>query len=912
MNASWLQSQTVRRVAGLMTDPRPAWLWAAGERETLIWRNRASEAFIGKLRRKRWDEFVPVSRQVARNIRLGTLDLASLSRMQFSLGSKPISATCTCTPVLLETGETGLLVVLADPVGAGALAAAEIPALQFLPLLGANQSYVLRDAEGQVIAGSEDGRHRALDAHEPSAVLSAGPHGAQLLVYAEFATRVEDAENQDVTVDIPSVDEAPQFVGPDNAAEWLEPDGDGNASDSTPTGDRDVEPPIELPREGLVTVIGMETAEELRELREFAASDHDAVPKPNDTSLPDPDSDGLPRDLTLLLDKLAGSGNLFAPLDQTDENSITDTPDPVEPDDAATPESQRSAGQIWRLVGERFTPDLSTESEYPATGDEDDDQRNDPVPTGNSPDEAAEPVQDKESVDRISRYNFDELSRILGDRVSNDSEADETKTPRSSRTHRSGGSLVTLGDENLILNRLPLGLLVFRDQNLLFANRALTELLGYADTASLRDAGLAAVFPGAGDGADEAGPVTQLRMADGSMLNVTARLQTISWQGRSALLLSARRQEKAASADSSVRRFAEALAEAQGQGYFETSRAGIISSVSGRAAALFGRSPDILIGRPVHGLIALNEGARLRSFLERPARFAGGERPSHTFDGSDPAFEVLMFAEGMAGIVTSYFGFLRRLPEAEGSKRSDNELDPAILARVSRSIRQPVNSIVGFSELIRSQAFGPIESPRYVEYARHIRSAGHDIAGLIDELEEFAQLRSTDFSVQRAEVDLAFLLERSVKRVRAHASNARVLVRSGISAGLPPINADAETLSQAVLNLLASAIEQTPEGGQVVLSAQVRADGSIEVHVRDSGNAFGSELDERFVVFRDGVSADGEARKPVRSSVGLALTRSLVAVNACLLNVDPSPGAGTLMSLVIPAELVSSPPPTFF
>ena len=80
-------------------------------------------------------------------------------------------------------------------------------------------------------------------------------------------------------------------------------------------------------------------------------------------------------------------------------------------------------------------------------------------------------------------------------------------------------------------------------------------------------------------------------------------------------------------------------------------------------------------------------------------------------------------------------------------------------------------------------------------------------------------------------------------------------------------------------------------------------DGNVAIHVRDGAES-GTDLGERFVVFRDGVDKDGEQLNPVRSSVGLALTRSLLAVNACTLSVDPTAGTGTLFSLLIPAELV--------
>src|SRR5690606_37760300 len=118
-----------------------------------------------------------------------------------------------------------------------------------------------------------------------------------------------------------------------------------------------------------------------------------------------------------------------------------------------------------------------------------------------------------------------------------------------------------------------------------------------------------------------------------------------------------------------------------------------------------------------------------------------------------------------------------------------------------------------------------------------------------------------------------------------------------VSERLPRVRADRGSLSQAVLNLLASAIDQTPAGGKVVLSANQADDGSVQVHVRDSAMA-PSDPAERFVVFRD-----GDASASFRSSLGLALTRSLLAVNGCTLTLDPTGSAGTLMIVSIPAEL---------
>jgi K+-sensing histidine kinase KdpD len=253
--------------------------------------------------------------------------------------------------------------------------------------------------------------------------------------------------------------------------------------------------------------------------------------------------------------------------------------------------------------------------------------------------------------------------------------------------------------------------------------------------------------------------------------------------------------------------------------------------------------------------------------------------------------------------VQGYFGFLTKKPVQPVRIDSEDDPEPEMLGRLSRGIRRPLNTIIGFADLIRSSAVGAGEVARAAEYARDIRTAGLEIAVLVDELDDFARLRAGHYATKVAPVDLGSLLEGCVTRVRTQASAARVLVRSAIAERLPAIRADRASLEQALLNLLASAIDQTPIGGSVVVSAQLQEDSAVAVHVRDGAQS-GVDLADRFVVFRDGVDKDGEVLQPVRSSVGLALTRSLLAVNACSLSVDPVAGAGTLFSLLVPADLV--------
>lgn len=846
MDAEWIKSPTARRVLVHWTDPRPAWLWSA-DGQRLLWRNRAARFCGARLRKtgvRMPPSVVPIKGQVARLIRLGSLGRPSLSRIQFLAGEKPVSITCTITPLLMDSENSALLVVAVDPIDAQVLDAGEGDDRQSESLFPPEAEYVLFKG-GQVAGGSAG----ALEQLPPSALgpipeLSVGSEQVEFDGWRGTVTRLK-AGPPDAMLLV--------FVPAES--------GTTSASATVPQTE-----PARAPDEPLLP-LGLEPSEN----PDGPAEEPVAAP-------PEPPSGPQ-------------TGNLFAPA--ADEI--------VEEADAET--------TIRAIID---------------FADDDDADEAEDVPEPDAKEAPALPPEpDPETVERVSRYNFDELSRILTDRVGADTgntakakpqpEPQEPRPPLRTVTPvpqvkpAREGQLVNLAGDTFILNRLPLGILVFRDQQVLFANRSITEMIGYDSVEDLRSAGLAAIFPDAGSGSQEAGPINHLVQRSGTLVPVTARLQSISWQGRPALMLSASTTEVRTGHESAVRAFAEHLATARGDGFIETMRSGSISQISATAISMLGLQKPI-IGKPLTALIAPDGIPGLQRFLERPARFAETSRPMLVIPGIKDGTELLIFAQGQAGIVSSYFALVRKKPGATTAlpppTEQPAEIEPSLLARVSRSVRRPLNTIVGFADLIRSSAFGPIHNPRYLEYARDIKAAGMEITALVDELDDYARLRDGRYVPRVTDVDLVSLLSASVVRVRGQAGAARVLIRSGISERLPRVRIDRAALGQAVLNLLASAIDQTPAGGSVILSAQPQDDGSIAIHVRDSGPVR-PDPSEGFVVFRDEVGHDGTVLSSIRSSVGLALTRSILEVNQCALSIDPAGGTGTLFSLVIPAALIA-------
>lgn len=897
MDADWIKSPSGRRVLVHWADPRPAWLWS-GDGTHLLWRNPAARFFAARLKKsglKLAPETVPIKGQVPRILRLGSPGRSSLSRIQFLAGDKPVSTTCTCTPLDLPGDRQAVLIVGVDPINPELLATAPGPDRSLPTLLPPGLGYLVFSDDGRIIGGSGTALDLAAPLHDAGELPTPdiGESGTiEVDGRTATVTRFRASQGNASVLLIEGIEPiaaAEARAQPFAATEPLlpfglpplpagpEPEADGHAE-----SDHWV-PPSDLPQPASPSLVSL--FDRLANDAELYAGLEPAVELP-----PEPiDAIGAIIDFDEPED--APPSDAIAP----EPTAIADAPAPDSPavEAAPVPEPKldpAAAPVLYRVTARMFEP-LQSVAEEPAAPE---------AETAAPP-----PHPDPETVERVSRYNFDELSRILTDRVGTEPPVPTVAAPpRPPAPAQPEGQLVSLAGETFILNRLPLGILVFRDQQVLFANRSITEMTGHGSVEELRNAGLDAIFPAANG--HEAGPVNHLVQRDGTLLPVTARLQQISWQGRPALMLSASATEVRTGHEAAVRAFAELMAEQRGEGFMELNRAGVVSMVSARAMEALSRKEPQVAGKPLSGVIDPGETRTLQEFLERPARFAEAARPALVLKGAEPNTEILLFAQGQAGVVTGYFGLVRRSDARTLPALTIGEIEPALLARLSRGVRRPLNTIIGFADLIRSATFGAIGNERYAEYARDIKTAGHEIAALVDELDDYARLRDGRFAPRPTEIDLKTLLESCVARVRTQAGAARVLVRSAISERLPHVRADRSSLGQAILNLLSSAIGQTPAGGTVILSAQLGEDDSIAVNVRDNGVAE-PDPGERFVVFRDGQSRDGEALVPVRSSVGLALTRSLAAVNSCALSIDPAAGNGTLFSLTIPSEAVSRP-----
>jgi signal transduction histidine kinase len=221
------------------------------------------------------------------------------------------------------------------------------------------------------------------------------------------------------------------------------------------------------------------------------------------------------------------------------------------------------------------------------------------------------------------------------------------------------------------------------------------------------------------------------------------------------------------------------------------------------------------------------------------------------------------------------------------------------LAKVSHEVRTPLNSIIGFAELMLQERLGPIGSPRYKGYIEDIHQSGLYALSLLNDLLDISKIEAGKFELDFTAVDLADLVETCVNSLQPLAKRARIVLRTSLSPDLPMVVADPRRLKQILLNLLTNAIKFTKEGGQVIVSGSMIG-GELRLRVHDNG--VGMTEDEIAYAMQPFHQLDTTPRRQAGTGLGLPVTKALVDANRARLVLSSEPGVGTSADVIFPAE----------
>jgi signal transduction histidine kinase len=244
---------------------------------------------------------------------------------------------------------------------------------------------------------------------------------------------------------------------------------------------------------------------------------------------------------------------------------------------------------------------------------------------------------------------------------------------------------------------------------------------------------------------------------------------------------------------------------------------------------------------------------------------------------------------------TAAFEAMRTAKEtAEAADRAKS----AFLATMSHELRTPLNAVLGFSELMLKEVFGPLGNDRYRIYAHDIHSSGSHLLSIINDVLDLSKAASGKLELIEDWIDAREIVDSVCRLIQPRIDQAKL----SLTVKMPPsgliTHADERLLKQMLLNLLSNACKFTPPNGRIECSVSVDATG-ITFAVTDTGIGISAEhLD---LVLQPFVQVDGSlSRRHEGTGLGLALVKAMAELHGGTLRLASEVGSGTTAAVILP------------
>lgn len=280
---------------------------------------------------------------------------------------------------------------------------------------------------------------------------------------------------------------------------------------------------------------------------------------------------------------------------------------------------------------------------------------------------------------------------------------------------------------------------------------------------------------------------------------------------------------------------------------------------------------------------------------------------------------------------------LSQLSETNVALAETNRLKSEFLANVSHELKTPLNSILGFADLLRKAAAAADDTKSY-RYAQNIQSAGNNLLVMITDLLDLAKVEAGRMEVRPQEFVLSELFERLVNTLRPLTEPKGVTISTEIESAIPQMKQDWQKLQQILYNFLSNAIKFSPQGGNITMRAVVHAyeldspsppvlggksgvgaapGGGItptvpmaavrEVRISVTDQGPGIEPSKTRVIFEKFRQLDGGVtRQHGGTGLGLAISKELTALLGGTIGVESAPDEGATFWVVVPTRIDES------
>ncbi len=249
--------------------------------------------------------------------------------------------------------------------------------------------------------------------------------------------------------------------------------------------------------------------------------------------------------------------------------------------------------------------------------------------------------------------------------------------------------------------------------------------------------------------------------------------------------------------------------------------------------------------------------------------------------------------------ITSTVEIQNALREKAQALEAAEQLKLDFLANVSYQLRTPLSSIMGFTDILSNEYFGPLNE-RQKGYTSDIQDASNKLLDLVNNILDLATLEAGFMALERSDCDIQNMLQHVLDMVQDWARKGGINLSLDTPSDIGSINADKSRLQQAIINVIRNSIAFTPEGGEINLTAKQHKS-NIHFIIKDTGSGIAAEDKTRiFEPFERAQGAKKERLSKSGAGIGLSLVRRITEAHDGRVELESEEDIGTTVTIIIP------------
>ncbi len=241
-----------------------------------------------------------------------------------------------------------------------------------------------------------------------------------------------------------------------------------------------------------------------------------------------------------------------------------------------------------------------------------------------------------------------------------------------------------------------------------------------------------------------------------------------------------------------------------------------------------------------------------------------------------------------------------RIEESEAAAILASQAKSEFLANMSHELRTPLNAIIGFSEMMNSGYFGPLNA-KQKERMQDINLCGTHLLQLITDILEFSKGDAGKLEIVEEKVNVGDIISETTRMLGDRIKAKEIQTTLNISPSLPLLFADRRKMKQILINLLSNAVKFTPQKGHILVDAFLEANGIMVLEVTDNGVGIAPEdIPKALSIF----GQVHRSRSHEGTGLGLPLCRMFTELHGGKLTLTSQVGEGTKVRITFPAQRV--------